>query len=349
MQQAADDLAVDRSPRCLHATDRRSGGKTQHTAPGYARERRCLAWPLDLAFGLSGAGAGVFPAEESLVTAVLPRPRTADQAERVATPRRYLMCRPEHFTVEYAINPWMDVTRGADRDARRPAVGDPAADLPGARPRGRADRARAGPAGHGLRGQRRARRRGPGPRCPVHPRRAARRGPGLPAPGWDPGLKTVTEPVHVNEGEGDFLVVGDLVLAGTGFRTDPGAHTEVQELFGVPVVSLQLVDPRFYHLDIALAVLGDARRRLLPGGVQPGQPGGAAAAVPGRGPGHRGRRRRARAQRGVRRAQRRAARRGDRSRRAAARARLRTRSGVDLSELLKAGGSVKCCTMEIRA
>ena len=67
--------------------------------------------------------------------------------------------------------------------------------------------------------------------------------------------------MHVNEGEGDFLVVGGLVLAGTGFRTDPGAHTEVQELFGVPVISLQLVDPRFYHLDTALAVLGRLRTR----------------------------------------------------------------------------------------
>ena len=50
------------------------------------------------------------------MTAVLPRPRAAEHAERVATPRRYLMCRPEHFEVSYAINPWMDVTRGADRD-----------------------------------------------------------------------------------------------------------------------------------------------------------------------------------------------------------------------------------------
>ena len=50
------------------------------------------------------------------MTAVLPRPRAAADAERIATPRRYLMCRPEHFAVEYAINPWMDVTLGADRD-----------------------------------------------------------------------------------------------------------------------------------------------------------------------------------------------------------------------------------------
>ena len=30
---------------------------------------------------------------------------------RTATRRRYLMCRPEHFTVSYEINPWMDASR----------------------------------------------------------------------------------------------------------------------------------------------------------------------------------------------------------------------------------------------
>ncbi len=101
-------------------------------------------------------------------------------------------------------------------------------------------------------------------------------------------LKQVIEPVHVNEGEGDFLVVGEFVLAGTGFRTDPGAHTEVQELFDIPVISLQLVDLRFYHLDTALAVLDDATVALLPGGLQPRQPRRAPAPLPGRDPRHRG-------------------------------------------------------------
>ncbi len=30
--------------------------------------------------------------------------------------RRYLMCRPEHFRVDYAINPWMDVNARVDID-----------------------------------------------------------------------------------------------------------------------------------------------------------------------------------------------------------------------------------------
>ena len=57
----------------------------------------------------------------------------------------------------------------------------------------------------------------------------------------------------INEGEGDLLLAGDVLLAGTGFRTDHAAHAEAQELFGRPVITLQLVDPRYYHLDTALA------------------------------------------------------------------------------------------------
>ena len=60
---------------------------------------------------------------------------------------------------------------------------------------------------------------------------------------------------QVNEGEGDMLVAGDLLLAGCGFRTERAAHAELQEVTGHPVVSLELVDPRYYHLDTALAVL----------------------------------------------------------------------------------------------
>jgi N-dimethylarginine dimethylaminohydrolase len=62
---------------------------------------------------------------------------------------------------------------------------------------------------------------------------------------------------HVNEGQGDLLMVGEMVLAGYGFRTDRRAHDEIAAALGMPVVSLELVDPWFYHLDTALAVLDD--------------------------------------------------------------------------------------------
>ncbi|MER8314740.1 hypothetical protein ABS246_19610, partial [Acinetobacter baumannii] len=68
------------------------------------------------------------------------------------------------------------------------------------------------------------------------------------------GYDTVM-PKEVNEGEGDFLLVGDVILAGTGFRSTGDSHREVGEVFGREVVSLNLTDPRFYHLDTAIAVL----------------------------------------------------------------------------------------------
>jgi len=257
------------------------------------------------------------------------------------------MCRPDHFEVSYAINPWMDVAQPVDRelaiaqwDALRQAyldlghevqVIDPLPGLP--------DMVFAANGGLVVEG------RALGARF-THPERRAE-GPAYLAWLAAAGLVDVAEPVHTNEGEGDFLVVGELVLAGTGFRTDPGAHDEVQEFFGVPVISLQLVDPRFYHLDTALAVLDDANvayypeafsagsravlRRLFPDAVLATEADAVVLGLNAVSDGHHV------------------------VLPAAAvdlAAELRARGyapiGVDLSELLKAGGSVKCCTMELR-
>jgi N-dimethylarginine dimethylaminohydrolase len=282
------------------------------------------------------------------VTVVLPLPRAAEHAERVATPRRYLMCRPEHFSVDYAINPWMDVARGADRalairqwEALRRAYLDLGHEVQLIDPEpGLPDMVFAANGGLVIEGQ------ALGARFTHAERRAE--GPAYLRWLESAGLKAVAEPVHVNEGEGDFLVVGDLVLAGTGFRTDPGAHGEVQELFGVPVISLQLVDPRFYHLDTALAVLGDHDVAYYPEAFSPGSravlqrlfpdailASEADATVLGLNAVSDGRNVVLPS----------AA--TDLARQL--RARGYNPVGVDLSELLKAGGSVKCCTLEIRA
>ncbi|MGH3930893.1 MAG: dimethylarginine dimethylaminohydrolase family protein, partial [Pseudonocardiaceae bacterium] len=158
---------------------------------------------------------------------------------------------------------------------------------------------------------------------------------------------TVTQATWPNEGEGDYLVTRRMVLAGTGFRTDHRSHLEAHQLFGLPVIRLDLVDPRFYHLDTALAVLSDdeimyypqafapASRRLLrvlfPDAIiadtADAEGFGLNAVSDGRHvvlP---------EVATGLA-------------------AQLRERGyqpiGVDLSELLKAGGSAKCCTLELR-
>ncbi|MCZ9338755.1 amidinotransferase, partial [Streptomyces sp. TRM76130] len=98
-----------------------------------------------------------------------------------------------------------------------------------------------------------------------------RRAESLPYEAWfkERGYQ-VQHPESVCEGEGDLAPAGRWILAGTGFRTAPGAHREAQELFGVPVISLTLVDPYFYHLDTALFVLDDDNVAYYPEAFSPG-------------------------------------------------------------------------------
>ena len=71
--------------------------------------------------------------------------------------------------------------------------------------------------------------------------------------------------VEVNEGEGDFLLVGDTIFAAHGFRSESQSHDELRKLFGKEVVSLTLINPSYYHLDTALAVLDDHSIAYYPG------------------------------------------------------------------------------------
>ncbi len=266
---------------------------------------------------------------------------------RTARPRRYLMCPPEHFEVSYAINPWMDLTvevdvplAGRQWAALRQTYLDlgHVVEVIDAEP-GLPDMVFAANGGLVVEG------RALGARF-TYPERQAE-GPAYLRWLSQAGLKDAAEAVHVNEGEGDFLVVGEMILAGTGFRTDPGAHGEVQELFGLPVISLTLVDPRYYHLDTALAVLDDHNvayfpdafsegsrevlRRLFPDAVLASAHDAAVFGLNAVSDG----RNVVLASAAVELAE-------------DLRARGYVPIGVDLSELLKAGGSAKCCTLEIR-
>ena len=74
----------------------------------------------------------------------------------------------------------------------------------------------------------------------------------------------VRVPVETNEGEGDFLLVGNVILAGTGFRSDSNSHAELAVIARRPVVTLRLVNPSFYYLDTAVTVLDDSNIAYLP-------------------------------------------------------------------------------------
>ncbi|HEY5518785.1 MAG TPA: N-dimethylarginine dimethylaminohydrolase, partial [Cellulomonas sp.] len=173
-----------------------------------------------------------------------------------ATPRTYLMCEPEHYTVSYEINPWMDTTRHTDRDlavAQWRVLRDTYLELGHtvetiAPLEGLPDMVYAANGAtvvDGIVYSARFRYAERAPEGPAYQKWFA-----------DRGYVTHTA-AATNEGEGDLRPVGDVILAGWGFRTDRAAHDEAQELFGRPVISLELVDPHFYHLDTALTVLAN--------------------------------------------------------------------------------------------
>lgn len=269
---------------------------------------------------------------------------------RTASARRYLMCPPAHFAVTYSINPWMDPAKPVDLQlalaqwedlvARQRSLGhtvellepDPA--LP--------DMVFAANGALVVDG------RVLGARF-AYPQRT---GEATAQRRWfrAHGFTDYHLPEHVNEGEGDFAVTRSWILAGRGFRSSPESHAEAQEYLGRPVIGLDLIDPRFYHLDTALCVLDDSTdsdvmyypaafspgsrdvlARLFPDAILAGEEDALALGLNAVSDG-----------RHVLLPQ------------AAAglvtplRARGFEPIPMDLTELLKGGGSVKCCTLELR-
>ncbi|MFI2435260.1 dimethylargininase [Streptomyces sp. NPDC018693] len=175
---------------------------------------------------------------------------------RVPRLRRFLVCEPRHFAVQYAINPWMQPDTQVDVDlaqeqwralisayrAHGHAV-DTVEPVPGLPDMVFAANSAVVVDGRVFGSLFHAPERRPES---LH---------------YDTWFKSAGYAVHrpesVCEGEGDLVWTGRYVLAGTGFRTTREAHREAQEFFGHPVISLTLVDPYFYHLDTALFVLDD--------------------------------------------------------------------------------------------
>ena len=263
------------------------------------------------------------------------------------------MCPPEHFVVEYAINPWMDVTSPVDTElalkqwqglretlqrlGHEVHVLAPEIGLP--------DMVYAANGAFTVDGVVYGARY----RFPQRTLEEAahKRFYASTFADW-----RFVAPSYVNEGEGDFAYLpaayGGMVLAGHGFRTEPLAHAEAQDALSRPVVSLRLVDPRFYHLDVALAAIDDENvayfpgafaessqrvlRQLFPDAIEASATDAAVLGLNAVSDGHHV----------VMPVQ------------ATGLAKQLAERGyepvpVDLSELLKAGGGPKCCTLELRS
>lgn len=175
-----------------------------------------------------------------------------------------LMCRPSHFEVVYEINAWMHTSDAVDpvransqwqalRDVYRELdfaieLIDPVAGLP--------DMVFTANGGLVVDGQVAL------PRF----RHPERQGETSEFDAWfrAQGYETFL-PENNFEGEGDCLYAAGVLFAGSGYRTDPRAHRELAEFFDLPVVTLRQVDPRFYHLDVAMCPLSDEILMYYPG------------------------------------------------------------------------------------
>lgn len=196
-------------------------------------------------------------------------PIAAHFPQRVAGPRHWLLCPPTHFDVTYAINPWMDPSVAVDKVRARQqwnglvatyrslghtvSVLDPVPGLP--------DMVFTANGTLVVDGRALV-------ASFTHPQRRDEADHHL---AWVRAHvdSTAVRATTANEAEGDLLVVGDLILAGSGFRTDPAGHAHVAARFDRIVVPLELVDPRFYHLDVALAVLDDRTIAWFPDAFSP--------------------------------------------------------------------------------
>jgi N-dimethylarginine dimethylaminohydrolase len=181
---------------------------------------------------------------------------------------RFLMCRPSYFSVAYEINPWMvgNIGKTDGNSAQRQwtelyerLLQCARVDIiPGAP--GLADMVFAANAAFVL-GRRVVLANFAMPR---------REGEEVFFGRWflDNGFDVSRLPAAVTfEGAGDCFPhdEGKWLWAGYGIRTDRRAHEHVSRCFGLEVVSVALVDPRFFHLDTCLCPLAGGYVLFYPG------------------------------------------------------------------------------------
>jgi N-dimethylarginine dimethylaminohydrolase len=180
--------------------------------------------------------------------------------------RRVLMCPPAYYGIEYEINPWMSRKRRADRaiaekqwerlyDLLRGRLGlsvslvTPEKGLPDL-----VFTANAGLVHEGV-------------FFPSNFRYPERRREAPVFRRWfeKEGYRVRPLPPHLDfEGEGDVLRLGDRLFAGYRIRSDIRSHEWISRELEMPVLSLELVDDRFYHLDTCFCPLAGGAAAYYP-------------------------------------------------------------------------------------
>ena len=183
--------------------------------------------------------------------------------------RRYLMCPPDHFTVEYAINPWMTPDDPADPVLAMKQWGELVNAIESAG--GTVEVIEGHPmlpdmvftANLGVVGDRRF-----VPAAMRHPQRA--REPEL-AAYWAAGrgfdVEHIAPEAGSFEGMGDALPFGGRLIAGYGPRSSQSAWTALSARTGWQITALELPDERFYHIDLVFSPISDRQALVAPIGL----------------------------------------------------------------------------------
>lgn len=172
---------------------------------------------------------------------------------------KILMCSPEHYGIKYEINPWMNVEIQADNSkAKRQwqnlykilkeelnvdvRLVDPKEDVP--------DMVFTANAAV-MHDKKAVISRFKYPQRQLEEKYFA---------DWfkENGYEVITLPDNMAfEGAGDALYLGGILYSGYVPRTDISSHTYISELLKIPVLSMELVNPNFYHLDTCFCPLKD--------------------------------------------------------------------------------------------
>ena len=179
--------------------------------------------------------------------------------------RRFLMCPPEHFGVLYEINSWMSTEVAVDPERARAQWDALVATLQEAGAEIELQPAVEGlpdlvfTANAGLVNGRQF--------VPTRFRHPERQGETphdiewFASRGWQ--VDELPEGV-AHEGAGDALPFAGVLVSGYRLRSDAASHAYVSSLTGAAVRSVELVDPRLYHLDITFCPLDDRRAIVAP-------------------------------------------------------------------------------------
>lgn len=177
-----------------------------------------------------------------------------------------LMCPPDHYGIEYEINPWMSTERQVDHAVAmeqwqalhdkllaagaKVSMMSPVKGLPDL----------VFTANAALMFQQQA--------VLARFKHEQRQGEEPHFDRWltDHGWKVVAPPANFSfEGAGDALFCGDTLFAGYRMRSDAGSLQQIGELLGVRVLPLELIDPYYYHIDTCFCPLAPDEAIYFPG------------------------------------------------------------------------------------